>query len=299
MRGIIIFYCWTIFFVPLVQGQTMSWRDIMAKLSKSRPKADKIIPYGPDSLQFGELWLPASPGPYPVVLLVHGGCWRADLPGTELLVYAAQALKEEGYAVWSVEYRRVGHAGGGYPGTFLDLAMAADHLTKLAGEHRLDLSRVVASGHSAGGHLALWLALRSNLPSTSGLYVKAPLQIKAVVSLAGIGDLKYFDRAGAPACGEETIDLLINRAVRQETGFTDTSPVEMGLAPMTFWLINGVYDAAVPPHVALNYLEKIKPQGQAAELVLIQNAGHFEIIVPWTKAWPQVLATFKKAFKSK
>lgn len=295
MQRLIFFYVCLIYFTISGQGQSMSWRDIVKKLQTERPRPDKIIAYDLDSLQFGELWLPAGQGPFPVVLLIHGGCWRADLPGTELLAFAAEDLKKQGFAVWNIEYRRVGHPGAGYPGTFRDVARAADYLTTLGRQYPLDLSQVIASGHSAGGHLALWTALRPNLPDTSPLYTAAPLKIHAVVSLAGIGNLKYFDHYGAPACGEETITQLIDRNHRGDAGYKDTSPAEMGLASAKFWLINGVYDAAVPPHVALNYSVQLKSTNQMAEIVLVQDAGHFEIIVPWTEAWKIVQSTFKKA----
>jgi acetyl esterase/lipase len=126
-----------------------------------------------------------------VVLMVHGGCWRADLPGPELLAWQAEALRRQGLAVWSIRYRRLGHEGGGYPGTFQDVARGADHLRELARDQPLDLSRVLATGHSAGGHLALWLAARKQLPATSALGVKDPLAVHAVVPLAGVGDLAW------------------------------------------------------------------------------------------------------------
>ena len=99
----------------------------------------------------------------------------AELPGPELLAWQAEALRQQGFAVWSVSYRRVGHEGGGYPGTFTDVAQAADHLRELAKTQPLDLARITASGHSAGGHLALWLAARPGPPLCSRLHAAAPL----------------------------------------------------------------------------------------------------------------------------
>ena len=82
--------------------------------------------YGDRAEQFGELWLPAGKTKAPVIILVHGGCWLKQLPGVEFLHQMAAALRERGYAVWSIEYRRLGEDGGGYPGTFLDVANGAD-----------------------------------------------------------------------------------------------------------------------------------------------------------------------------
>jgi acetyl esterase/lipase len=123
-----------------------------------------------------------------VAVLVHGGCWVSDYPGAELVAWLADALRAQGVAVWSITYRRVGlernTMGGGYPATFLDAGAALDYLRVVAPRHGLDLSRVVTTGHSAGGHLALWLAARPRLPADSPLRVAAPLPVKAVVSLA-------------------------------------------------------------------------------------------------------------------
>src|SRR5262245_48319205 len=149
--------------------------------------ADHRLSYGSDPAHFGDLYLPSQPGPHPVVVLVHGGCWRAqyDLaPLGQLCV----ALVGEGLAVWNVEYRRLGN-GGGWPTTFLDVAAAADALGGIAGQYGLDLARVVVMGHSAGGHLALWLAGRRRLPPESPLFAAAPLPLRGVVAIAGVPDL--------------------------------------------------------------------------------------------------------------
>jgi acetyl esterase/lipase len=104
----------------------LSYTDLLAR---QRPVATKRIPYGTAPSQFGELWLPSGSGPHRVVVLIHGGCWRADLPGLELMAYAAEDLRQHGIAVWSIEHRRLGEPGGGYPGTFEDIASAIDWLS--------------------------------------------------------------------------------------------------------------------------------------------------------------------------
>ena len=102
----------------------------------------------------------------------------------------AAALTAEGYATWSLEYRRLGDPGGGWPGTLEDVASGADHLSEVSRAHPLDPDRVVAVGHSAGGHLALWLAGRHRLAPGSPLHAARPLRLHGVVSLAGITDLR-------------------------------------------------------------------------------------------------------------
>ena len=143
--------------------------------------------YGPGPDRFGELWRPTSPGPWPVVALLHGGFWRAERT-LELMRPLAADLAGRGFAAWNLEYRRVGQPGGGWPGTCEDVAAGLDHLAGLAGRAPLDLDRLVVAGHSAGGHLALWSAARAGLPP--GAPGAAPLVVPwLAVSLAGVCDL--------------------------------------------------------------------------------------------------------------
>src|SRR4051794_33756515 len=148
-------------------------------LERPPPPADLRMPYGPDETQIGELWLPADDGPHPVVVLLHGGYWRARY-GLEYFGHAAAALRDERLAAWSVEYRRLGNPGGGYPNTFLDVGRAPDALRGLAERFPLDLRRVVALGHSAGGQLALWAAGRHRLPDNDSLTSPDPLRLPCV-----------------------------------------------------------------------------------------------------------------------
>jgi acetyl esterase/lipase len=148
------------------------------------------IQYGDDPLQFGELSLPAGRvgSDHPVVINVHGGCWLSEYPIDHSRALA-RALAGSGFAVWNIEYRRVGDSGGGWPGTFEDVAAAADFIRKLAEPYRLDLARVVLMGHSAGGQLALWLACRKRIPRRSVLAARDPLPVRGVVALAPATEL--------------------------------------------------------------------------------------------------------------
>src|SRR5579864_1871847 len=164
-----------------------------SKTSSSHVKPYRIV-YGPAKPQFGELYLPpARPREaLPVVILIHGGYWRARYDLT-LMNDLARDLAARGYAAWNIEYRRIGNPGGGWPGTFHDVAHAADHLRERAPLYNLDARRVVAIGHSAGGHLAFWLATRSRLPAESPLAPAspgAPLTPTGAISLAGVLDLE-------------------------------------------------------------------------------------------------------------
>jgi acetyl esterase/lipase len=202
----------------------MEPRSIMS-LPQARPA--KVISYGSHPSQVVELFLPAKrgEGPLPVVLVIHGGCFASDLPGREIMRAAAGAFTGKGWAVWSIGYRRVDEEGGGYPGTFQDAATAIDLIREHAEEHGLDLRRVAAFGHSAGGTLALWAAGRPNLPNGSPLWRPDPLPLRAAVSVGGFGDLRTFAPAIALACGNELLPALLRG---REEPVPDAPPPEAG-----------------------------------------------------------------------
>jgi len=263
-------------------------------LERPRQAADHHIAYGADPHQFGELWLPAGPGPFPVAVLIHGGCWRADLPGTELMDYMAADLRGRGYAVWNLEYRRIGHTGGGYPGTFQDVANGIDHLRVLARTWPLDLNRVVVSGHSAGGHLALWAAARDRLPAASPLHVADPLPVRGVVALAGIADLAAYRATGPDACGgPSTIDSLVGApGAGGRDLFADTSPPSLLPLGDRQIVISGAADPIVPPRFGQAYAAAAQAAGDPATSVVLKGAGHFELIDPTSAVWPAVAGAF-------
>ena len=258
-----------------------SFSDLLAK---PRQKADARIAYGSDPNQFGELWLPAGKGRFPVVALIHGGCWQAELPGTILMDYMAADLRAKGVAVWNLEYRRIGRAGVGYPGTFLDVAAGVDKLRDLAKARHLDLSRVVVAGHSAGGHLTAWTAGRWRLPRTSPLYVGKPLPIRAAMSIDGINDLKAYRANGPGRCGEPgTVDQLLKGAPSQAP-YADTSPRELLPTNATQVVVSGELDPIVPVKLARNYATAARRSGTRTQLIVYPGAGHFEPIDPATPA---------------
>ena len=154
------------------------------------PPADARIQYGDDALQFGDLRLPPGSGPHPVVVFIHGGCWLAEYDISHSSKLTA-ALAGAGIATWSLEYRRVGDEGGGWPGTFQDIGHGTDHLRSIAAEYNLDLDRVIVMGHSAGGHLALWAAARPGIPAETPVSSTDPLAVSGVLALAPAADLGY------------------------------------------------------------------------------------------------------------
>jgi len=242
-----------------------------------RPADHRDI-YGEAPEQFGELRLPAGTGPHPVVVLIHGGCWRSEY-GVAHVAPLATALSDDGFAVWAIEYRRVGSPGGGWPGTFLDVGAAVDHLRALGNQHPLDLSRVVVAGHSAGGHLALWSAARGALPRGSAIGASDPVRPRGAVSIGGITDLVAY--ASPEGCGSAVV-LLMGGAV-DEVGdrYAQASPVRL-VPPVPVQLIVGAADAIVPRAQADAFLGVA---GSRATLSVVEGAGHFDLIAPDGDAW--------------
>jgi acetyl esterase/lipase len=258
-------------------------------MARSTPAMAERIGYGQMPSQFGQLWLPVGSGPAPVAILVHGGCWQSSY-GLDLMDPMADDLHGRGIAVWNIEYRRLGEAGGGYPGTFLDVGQAVDALRGMPQRQRLDLRRIVAIGHSAGGHLALWAAARQRLPQGSPLAVADPQQIGAVVTLAGINDLAAY-RANGPACGgAATIDALTGARGRPPgSALGDTSPAALLPIGVRQVIASGTTDGIVPARFGHDYAALARPAGDPVE-VLDLPGDHFALIDPSSSAWATLRA---------
>jgi len=244
------------------------------------------LPYGPDLYQWGDLRLPPGAGPYPLVVVVHGGFWRAayDL---EHIGYLCAALTADGFATWSVEYRRIGHEGGGWPGSFLDVGAALDYVRVLSQRYRLDAGRVTVLGHSAGGHLALWLAGRRRVSPGSPLHAAQPLTPRAVVALAPVTDLR---QAWALRLGRGVVqDLMGATPAASPDRYAASSPADLLPLGARQTLIHGRWDRIVPPKVSETYVRQARALGDDAVLRLLPWAGHFTLIDPRSRAFGTVL----------
>lgn len=263
-------------------AQNLTVQDI---LNLPVPPADHRIAYGADPLQFGDLRLPKGRGPYPVAVVIHGGCWLSEYNLDHVASFCAE-LTRAGVATWSLEYRRIGNPGGGWPGTFEDVAHGIDHLRTLAHTYPLDLNRVVVLGHSAGGQLALWLAVRHRLLQESPLYSANPLPIQGVVSLAGVTDLRYFAVKGL--CDAAASRLLGGSPSEVPSRYRETSPIEGLPLAVPERLIHGALDRIVPLELVRKYETAARKSGDDVKLTVLEEAGHFELIAPQSSAWPTV-----------
>ncbi|HVM38121.1 MAG TPA: alpha/beta hydrolase [Sphingomicrobium sp.] len=266
----------------------MKWPDL---LTRPRPEPTVAIRYGSDPLQVSDLWLPRGRGPHPVVLMVHGGCWQTDIADRTIMNWIADDLRKRGIAVWNIDYRGVDRTGGGYPGTFLDAAAAADALRAHAPRYKLDLSRLTAVGHSAGGHLALWLAARPRLPRSSVLRSASPLPIRTVVSLGGLPDLEEAARPPGSGCGTEVIGK-ISGARYDETSVPRLAPI--GVRQV---LVNGLQDRIIPTSYASGYAAAMRASGDDVTVRMIERTGHVELVAPESRAWRVAVEEIRKSLR--
>ena len=277
---------------------------VIAQARQSVELADEPVPagerlaYGSDALQFGELRLPTRPGPHPVAIVIHGGCWLAKLPKLEeravSMAYMrplAESLTNAGIATWNVEYRRLGHPGGGWPGTFQDIAQAADYVRVLARSRPLDLVRIVAVGHSAGGHFAMWLGGRARIGTASDLYVKDPIRLTGVVNLDGPTDLRATIAVQQPICGSPVItDLMGGSPDQRSSRYHDGSPIELlpiGIKQSVF--AGQMFAGQVAPYEAA-----ASKSGDAVSVTVLPAAGHFVFVDPRSPDWPPVVEAVRR-----
>ncbi len=231
--------------------------------------ADHRLPYGSHPAQFIDLFLPQTT-PTATILLIHGGCWQAKF-GLAQLGQLARALTQHGCAVVNVEYRRLGN-GGGWPNTFIDVGKAADMLREISPKYALNLNRVLTMGHSAGGHLALWLACRTKLAETQPLYTPMPQPIHAAVSLAGIPDMA--EAVTRSICQDAPQTLLGGLPHEQPDRYAVGSPVNFLPLGIPHVHVSGIGDNIVSIDYVRAFVDKA---GDEARLIAVEG-GHFEVV---------------------
>ncbi len=250
--------------------------DLLARRRRHR--------YGPHPSQAADLHLPGGPGPHPVAVVIHGGSWRARY-GKLVTRPLAADLARRGWAAWNIEYRRVGPgAGGGWPGTFLDVAAAIDVLTEL--DASLALERAVVVGHSAGGHLALWAAGRDRLPGDAP-GADPRVAFTAAVSLAGVNDLAGAYRSHAD--GGAVAGLMGCGPDECPDRYAVADPIRQLPLDLPVLLVHGTEDQTVPVRRSRDYARAAESAG--AEVTLIEIPGragaHRTHIDPDSIGWTQ------------
>lgn len=246
-------------------------------LSQPQPPPDERVAYGTDPNQFLEVRLPRAQGPHSILLNIHGGYWRAkyDLKHAGHL---CEALRRAGVATFNLEYRRVGNAGGGWPGTFEDIRSAYRFVRQAHSRFHVDPNRLVVMGHSAGAQLALCLAAHE--PS-----------LGRVISLAGVVDLK---KGFALHLSHDAVaEFLGGKPDQVPEHYREADPMELRIPRARQWLIHGGEDDTVPPEFSRDYVIQKKKAGELAELLEIPHAGHFDLIDPASEAFKQVSSAVK------
>jgi acetyl esterase/lipase len=281
--------------VPMIQPtatfKPLTWADLTRR---PRPAPDRTLSYGSDAMQKVDVWLPRGMGPYRTVLMVHGGCWQTEIADRRLMDWVADDLRNAGYAVWNIDYRGVDRAGGGYPGTFADAAAAADLLRAEGPRLGLDPRHVVALGHSAGGHLALWLAGRGRLPPDSALRSPDPLPIAHVISLGGLPDLAATAASPDNGCGTAVVARLVG-ADRVDR-YADTSVPRLLPIGVPQDLVNGREDRIIPYRFATDYVARARAAGDHVMLHTVPATGHVELVAPDSSAWAETKRLLARAF---
>jgi acetyl esterase/lipase len=264
-------------------------------LALSGPAPSATIAYGSAPSQFAQLFRPAGAGPFPVVVLVHGGCWTVAYGGISQMHNVAGALAARGIAVWNVEYRRVDEEGGGYPGTYLDINAALDALAAQAGRYQLDTSRIVAMGHSAGGQLVQWIAGRARIAPSSPLYQAAPLAVRQIISLGGLADLRRERELIQSSCGRELAQLAGLPSASRPDVYADTNAAELIPNGSRTVLITGELDTISPPRAAHDYAARARAAGDQAEVIILPKASHYDEIAASSPAWALILPVIEQA----
>ena len=255
-------------------------------LDLTPPPADARIPYGDAPQQFGDLRLPkgAGQGPhaFPVALVIHGGYWRSAY-GLEHIGHLCAALTRAGVATWNLEYRRIGDPGGGWPATGEDVVRGAEYLRTLAERYPLDLTRVAAIGHSAGGQLALWLVAQHKIP------------LRGVVSLAGVADLRRAWELGLSRGA--VAELLGGTPQERPERYRQASPIELVPLGVPERLLHGTKDDVVPIEMSRRFQAAAAAVCDDARITELPDAGHFDLIDPRTGAWAAVEAAVLELVK--
>lgn len=270
-------------------------------LERKPAHADHRIAYGLHPLQFGDLRLPilAEGSRAPVVVFIHGGWWKSAYT-LEYGGHLCQALRRVGIATWSLEYRRVGDEGGGFPSTFQDVAAGFDFLCELARSFALDLKRVVVVGHSAGGTLAFWLAGRARIAPLCPLYSPLPrTAIRAVVGLAGAIDLRLtMDLAGEEGFAhirDEVANLMGGTPEQFPERYVASNPGDLLPLGVPQILVQGGADDQIPGELPLLWAERGRRCGDDVSVDLIVDADHLDVVDPRSAVWPRVQAAIVQA----
>jgi acetyl esterase/lipase len=233
------------------------------------PPPHKTITYGESEHHIIDVYLPQNVDIKSNIMLIHGGCWQNQYDRT-YMGHMAQSLSERGYQVFNIEYHRTGDPGGGYPGTVQDIHKAYLYLQKYLTELSSRSSAINVIGHSAGGHLSLWLAATEPGVTT-------------VVGLAAISDLSsYADGTGS--CQIAARNFMQAQPAEAPEAYKKADPILMDIPRATLTLISTEKDAIVPPSHNATYVQRT-----GAKHHIFPEMGHFDLVAPTSGIWLSLL----------
>ena len=267
----------------IMEKAIMTWPDLTGR---PLPQATTSINYSDQPTGIVDVWLPDGKGPHPVVLMIHGGCWQKSIADRTLMNYAAEDLRQKGMAVWNIEYRGVDEPGGGYPGTFDDVAMAGNVLTQHAAEFNLDMGRIAGFGHSAGGHLITWYAGSRNLPPNSKIRFARSIEMVGMINSGGLADLKTSEPMTLSSCLAAIRPKLTGPVTDSRSDpYADTSSDRLLPSGIAVHNVNGQKDRIAPLLLGEAFTKEVIRSGDVAYNVSIEGEGHVELIAPGSKAF--------------
>jgi len=245
-------------------------------LSRQPPPADQRLTYGSDPNQFIDLRWPVSERkPFPIVINIHGGFWRSKY-SLDHAGHLCSSLTAKGLATANLEYRRIGNEGGAWPGTFADIRTAYQFLIQNAEKHNFDSAKVVVTGHSAGGQLALCLAAHEP-------------RVRTVISLAGVVDLQRAYQLHLS--NDAVVEFLRGTPAEVPDHYREADPMRLSIANARQWLIHGASDDIVPPVLSRDYVARKQSAKERVHLLEISGTDHLDLIDPHSTAWKQVEQT--------
>lgn len=216
--------------------------------------------------------MPKGKGPHALAIFIHGGYWRAKYD-LGYLGHACSALTAKGFASANLEYRRVGNAGGGWPGTFADIRAAYQWLMQNGQPYKFDRRRVLALGHSAGGQLALCLAAHET-------------GVAGTISLAGVLDLQRAYELHLS--NDAVVEFLGGTPAEVADHYREADPMKLAIHTQQR-IVHGAADDVVPPEISKNYVSAKLKKKEDARLLEIAGAGHFDVVDPRSGAWTEVV----------
>ncbi|WLR42194.1 alpha/beta hydrolase [Bacillus carboniphilus] len=247
------------------------------------------IHYGAHESQYGVLRIPENSQSSQLIVLIHGGFWKAQY-NLEENTAMAEDLTKRGFTTWNIEYRRVGEDRKGWTDLFNDVIDAVNHLSKIEESYPIDISNVTVIGHSAGGHLALWLGSRNEKSTNDGTFHELRVCINKVISLAGVTDLvKMWEFHEQKKMESRVAPLLGGSPKEVPERYAWASPIErlpMGVEQV---LIHGEQDRHVPVELSDNYYQRAMEKGDKVSLVVLSEIEHFKVIDPTSSAWNSVI----------